>query len=44
MRVWGEAPLLLSLPQVQDHQTTMKVVDKVLRPEEIEFFHKLHNL
>jgi len=39
MRVWGEDPLLC--PKCK---TTMKVVDKVLRPEEIEFFLKLHNL
>ena len=40
LRVWGEDPLLC--PKCQ---TTMKIVDKVLRPEEIEFFFlKLYNL
>ena len=39
MRVWGEDPLLC--PKCK---TTMKVVDKILRPEEIEFFLKLYNL
>jgi hypothetical protein len=39
LRVWGEDPLLC--PKCK---TTMKVVDKVRRPEEIEFFLKLHNL
>ena len=39
LRVWGEDPLLC--PKCK---STMKVVDKVLRPEEIEFFLKLHNL
>ncbi len=39
LRVWGEDPLLC--PKCK---TTMKVAGKVLRPEEIEFFLRLHSL